>query len=208
MIRGNFCNAITIITLTLIITACAQTDKPVTPRPTVVAAVVFEVDNDQLDILTPSQCEPEFSSENGCIRAPRDARLLAKFVLSAKQDADSACKTNSPAHRYVLDGVQIRGKSSPEKPQDWDSAGKPLDQEVLDDFDVADPTTGWLNVETSSANGRDQLTFTDNNESESGYFIWYRLRAKCNDPMMSESDPKKYIYSDPRIDNLGKKRTY
>jgi len=133
---------------------------------------------------------PEFP-EKGCIRAPEGEALEVEFTLSGTKSND-ACKK---PQEYKLDGIQLGGKNGlkPTTAQ-WDNPTTLLDDEVQADFSV-DSGSGWANFSTN-ANGN--IVLENNNESEDGYFFWYRVRATCSNPETPNT-----LYYDPRGDNEG-----
>ena len=155
-------------------------------------------DSGVLEIKSDSKCpmktgrksRPGFP-EKGCVRAPEGEELEVLFTLSGKTSND-ACKQ---PYKYGLNGIQLGGKNGlkPSTAQ-WDNPTVLLDAEVQADF-VVDPVSGWANY-TTNANG--DLVLTDQNKSEGGYWIWYRVRATCNN-----SETPNPIYYDPRVDNEG-----
>lgn len=148
-----------------------------------------------LDMKTDSKCpatpkRPAYP-EKGCVRAPKGEALSVQFKLSGNT-SNAACPSPD---KYKLNGIQIGGKNGL-KPTtaEWNSPTKLLDNEVLADF-VADPVTGWVNFTTQP---NDDIVLHNNNGSKDGYFIWYRVRARC-----SNGSPATDIFYDPRMDNEG-----
>lgn len=152
-----------------------------------------------LVMKSPSKCPPVSGAqgkagfpEPGCVRAPKGEALEVEFKLMGNLSIPGVC--DSPA-KYQLSGIQLGGKNSTKPTQsEWDNPTTLLDTVVLADF-VADPVTGWANIETKT-NGN--IVLRNNNGSKYGYFIWYRVRATCSDP--ATPNP---IYYDPRFDNEG-----
>lgn len=148
-----------------------------------------------LDMKTDSKCPATAKRagfpEKGCVRAAKGEALSIQFKLSGNT-SNTACPSPD---KYQLNGIQIGGKNGlkPTSAQ-WDSPTQLLDDEVLADF-VADPVTGWVNF-TTEPNG--DIVLHNNNGSKNGYFIWYRVRARC-----SNGSPATDIFYDPRFDNEG-----
>jgi hypothetical protein len=150
--------------------------------------VQMQLDNIQskLEITTQGQCGNK--NHNGCIdvKANKQARINFSFV------GNKQCNRAAGA-KWEIGEVYLGGKNSPNKPQSWGS----LDQEVKNDFNVADASIGLLNKDAGS---NDQsIIITDQNKS--AYDIWYKVTAICKNS--SGSILGQPAVSDPRIRNGG-----
>jgi hypothetical protein len=150
--------------------------------------VQLQLDNIQskLEITTRGQCSN--NNHNGCINVA--ANKQAKFNFSFV--GNKQCN-REPGAKWEIGEVHLGGKNSPNKPGGWGG----LDQEVKDDFNVADASTGLLNKGPGS---NDQsIIITDQNKST--YDIWYKVTAICRNS--SGSILGQPVVSDPRITNGG-----
>ncbi|NNE05746.1 MAG: hypothetical protein HKO64_01200 [Xanthomonadales bacterium] len=177
-----------VLLLTISLSASAHNTKPEVIQLEVTSSGTLDMKTDSKCPATPKR--PAYP-EKGCVRAAKGEALSIQFKLSGNT-SNSACPSPD---KYQLNGIQIGGKNSlkPSSAQ-WDSPTKLLDEEVLADF-VADPVTGWVNF-TTQPNG--DIVLHNNNGSKNGYFIWYRVRARC-----SNGSPATDIFYDPRMDNEG-----
>jgi hypothetical protein len=150
--------------------------------------VQMQLDNIQskLVITTRGQCGN--NNHNGCIdvKAHKKARINFSFV------GNKQCNRAEGA-KWEIGEVHLGGKNSQNKPQSWGG----LDQEVEDDFNVADASTGLLNKGAGS--NEQSIIITDQNES--AYDIWYKVTAICRNS--SGSILGEPAVSDPRITNGG-----
>jgi hypothetical protein len=149
--------------------------------------VQMQLDNAQnnLDITTLGQCSS--NNHNGCIdvKAHKQARINFSFV------GNKQCNRAEGA-KWEIGEVYLGGKNSPNKPRSWGG----LDQEVKNDFNVADASTGLLNKGAGS--NEQSIIITDQNGST--YDIWYKVTAICVD---SAGSVLATAESDPRIRNGG-----
>jgi len=189
MMENQFIKVLaTCLSLCVFASATAHNTKPEVLQLEVTPAGTLEMKTNTKCPVTPKR--PAFP-ENGCVRAAKGEALSIQFKLSGNI-SNAACP--SP-YKYVLNGIQIGGKDGL-KPStaEWNSPTVKLDDIVLADFD-ADPDTGWVNFTTQP---NDDIVLHNNNGSKNGYFIWYRIRARC-----SNGSPTTDIFYDPRIDNEG-----
>lgn len=100
---------------------------------------------------------------------------------------------------WKLRDVYLGGKNSPVAPASLSEMGR-LDSEVQVDFDVADAGTGLLSPKKITTSGGGSVKITNQNKSRQGYYIWYKVVARC---MNGDVDLGNSIMADPRIINEG-----
>jgi len=151
------------------------------------------------DAPTKHECD-HANAKKGCLRVRKNKKGDIGFRLEDKVK----CGENDEGY-WELTDVYLGGKNHADKPGtgtnpvDW---GK-LDVEVQKDFEVANYSTGRLKLRKRSTSGQ-LIRIYDQNESTTGYFIYYRVEAMCIANDLQIAGP---IVSDPRIVNEGEPET-
>lgn len=185
-INGNdFCKTLCLVLALVLSPALAVAHEPGDGKP-----VKLQVGStgDELVSTTPSGCtgkpnRPSFV-EPGCVRFDEGLSDEVTFNLTGNP-------TCGGGKKWELDGVQLANVNGA-KPDPWPDVVTDLDARAVRDFDV-NPNTGWVNLATTG----NMITVANRNISETGYYVWYRVRATCEDATVEP------IYLDPRFDNEG-----
>jgi hypothetical protein len=143
---------------------------------------------DALETKTASGCtgkpnRPSFV-EPGCVRFEAGLSDTVTFKLTGNPNCDGSKK-------WKLDGVQLANVNGV-KPDPWPDVVTDLDARAVRDFNV-NPNTGWVNLSATGST----IDVTNRNISATGYHVWYRVRAVCDETAVEP------IYLDPRFDNEG-----
>lgn len=142
-----------------------------------------------LDATTRGGCSN--NNHPGCIEVSKGTQGRFNFSLVGNKSCDLASGAT-----WVLGEVYLGGKGSTSKPNRW--GGFQNDSDVKADFNLANEGTGQLVKESGS--NQNSIVIFDDNSTENGYEIWYKVSAVCVD---SDGNAQGTVEMDPRIKNGG-----
>lgn len=159
---------------------------------TEVSAKKFSIDLE----VNPTQTVLEASSKGncsdknhkGCLQTTKHQSADIDFKLKGEKSCNKAVDAE-----WNLSQVYLGGKDSETKPGSWGN----LDAEVVEDFDVADASSGLLNHDNGS--NRQHIKISD--ENQYSYEIWYTVVANCVGP---DGSVLGKLEVDPRLKNVGR----
>jgi hypothetical protein len=133
----------------------------------------------------------------GCMFV-KDKAFYRTAHITFNLESETACGVAGEGI-WKLREVYLGGKDNPIAPTSLAEMGG-LDSEVQVDFDVADAGTGLLSPKKITTSGGGSVKITNQNKSRQGYYIWYKVVARC---MNGDVDLGTSIMADPRIINEG-----
>ena len=128
----------------------------------------------------------------GCIKVKKNKTSEIQFHLTGPMKCDLESGTE-----WELNAVYLGGYESASKPgaSGFDNISVDDYNKVNSDFDIADRTSGLVNLTEDTAN---KLAINDLNQHK--YVVWYKVEAICK---RTDGKPAYITTMDPRVRNGG-----